>query len=48
MKMRTKWEWSNWTIGLWWGTFSRSRSAPNHFGLELGPLQIVWSWKKVK
>lgn len=46
--MTVKFEWTNWTFGIWWGAFSKAKSSPNHFGFDLGPLQVIWTWKKVK
>lgn len=43
-KCRVVWKWTSWTFGIWWGRFTPSKSAPNHFGIELGPLNIVWVW----
>lgn len=44
--MKVRFEWTNWTFGIWWGPFSKSRSALSHFGIDIGPLEIVWSWHR--
>lgn len=36
----TTWSWTNWTFGLWWKGFKRS----NCFGIDAGPLEVVWKW----
>lgn len=46
--MKVRFQWTNWTFGIWWGKFSKSKSAPNHFAVELGPLQIIWTWKAMR
>jgi len=47
VRFASKVQWTNWTFGIWWGAFSAAKSSPNHFAIELGPLQMVWTWKKV-
>jgi len=37
---------SSWTFGFWWGSLVDKRKK--HFGLDLGPLAITWSWKVSK
>jgi hypothetical protein len=34
--------WTNWTFGIYWGPLSR------HYirGIDLGPLEIVWTRKR--
>jgi hypothetical protein len=46
MKMRIRFTWTNWTFGIWWGRFSKSKRQPNHFGLDLGPLELIWDWRQ--
>jgi len=31
----------NWTFGIWWGRFTYAQRAW-HFGLDAGPLEVVW------
>lgn len=42
--------WNNWTFGVWWGRFGKKTtnytSKPFHFGIDIGPLELMWSRKK--
>lgn len=38
---RITWTWTNWTFGVWaYPKKSRTKAC----GVDIGPLEIVWSW----
>lgn len=39
-KPEIKWKWLKWTFGFW-------RDVENHtfFGIDIGPLEIVWRYE---
>lgn len=40
---RTTLTWTNWTFGVWW-----DRRRLKAFGIDLGPLEIVWRKRHVR
>jgi hypothetical protein len=39
--MTVTWTWTNWTFGVYWGPIGRT----NVFGIDIGPLELIWRWK---
>lgn len=40
MKFKYSFEWTNWTLGVWWST------QIGAWGIDLGPLEMIWHRKK--
>jgi len=38
-----RWTWTNWTFGVWYAKFGSRR----HFGIDIGPFEVVWKDKYV-
>lgn len=41
-RRQVNWTWTNWTFGIWWSSRRNRRLPYAAFGIDLGPLEVVW------